>query len=195
MSPFHFIHCNICQSIHLPYLDAHDRLLVLAKLLCWYYGKMWLPFVLCWWCCKLRIPINLCCRGGRLGILVFFVFTTLIWNLIFPVFCTLRFVAKQFANNPPLVHSGTCFNAFSWYGRIILALFFLVPIFAFESVHLGLQVVQIDVSYMKTKRLESVLDLNNVQLHSSPLFHDKQIFYRIQQNPFYLMWDWLLMGN
>jgi len=137
VSPFHFIHHIICGSIHLPCLDAHDTVLILAKSLCWYYGKMWLMFVLCWWCCKLQIPINLCCRGGRLGIFVFLVFTTLIWNLILSLFCTLRCVAKQFANNPTLVHSGTCFNAISWYGRIILAQFFLVPIFACEGVHLG----------------------------------------------------------
>ncbi len=138
MSPFHFIHCIICQSIHLPCLDAHDSLLVLAKLLCCYYGKMGLMFVLCWWCCKLQVPINLCCWGGRLGLLVFLVFTTVIWNLILSFFSHMRSIARQFANNPPLVHSGRCFNAFSWYGRIILALFFLVPIFAFEGVHLGL---------------------------------------------------------
>ncbi len=138
MSPFHFIHHIICRSIHLPCLDAHDSLLVLAKSLCSYYGKMGLMFVLCWWCYKLRISINLCCWGGGLGILVFLVFTTLIWNLILSFFCTLRCVAKQFANNPPLVHSGIGFNAFSWYGRIILALFFLVPIFEFKGVHLCL---------------------------------------------------------
>lgn len=44
--------------------------------------------------------------------------------------------------------------------------------------------VQIDVSYTKTKRLESVLDLNTIQLRSSPLFHDKQIFNRILTKSF-----------
>ncbi len=134
MSPFNFIHRIICQTIHLPCLDAHDSLLVLVKSLCCYIGKMGLMFVLCWWCCKLQIPINLCCWGGRSGILVFLVFTTLIWNLILSFFCTFKCVAKQFANNPPLVHTSTCFNAFSWYGIIILTLFFLVPIFAFQGV-------------------------------------------------------------
>jgi hypothetical protein len=80
----------------------------------------------------------------------------------------------QFVSGAPLARCDDHCRAQSCIGALILALFLLVLI----SKHLGVSVqvlleVQICVSYMKTKKLKNVLDMDSVQVHRFLALHLK----------------------
>ncbi len=77
----------------------------------------------------------------------------------------------QFISGAPLV---CCYRASYRIGRFILILFLLVPISKHLVVSVQiLQKVQTHVSYMKTKILENMLDMDSAQWHSFPPPHKK----------------------